>query len=563
MKKGYELLKNINLKRALLYSFGLCLLIILVLGTVAIGSTNTIAENTRVLYERPHTNLVGMWKMKAEIAEAGNGMREWMLFDEPLSSEHEAMINNMEASMLTIERNKVDQTAATSESTQEILTAITQWQEKANEIKAILAAGGTITPAMAAEFSQLEQDAISKIDVIIETASGNALNFKNNAMHQAERVLAIMVAFFIVAFLIILLLLRFLFMKITRPMAVLLQSAKAIESGKLHEEIPYYANNEFGELAESFRQMQTYLSQVVNDLTANLEKISQGDLRIEAQAEYVHDFRPIHEAFYNISKRLNKTLMQIHQSADDVNASADQVSIGAQALSQGATEQASSIEELAATITEISNQVQGNAENAIQASRQAGETAQEMERGHQEMLRMQEAMKDINGMSDQISKIIKTIEDIAFQTNILALNAAVEAARAGQAGKGFAVVADEVRNLANKSSEAAHDTANLIARSVQAIEEGSAIADQTARSFEEIMASSQKSTELLTTITDASHQQADSIAQVTMGIEQIASVVQTNSATSEESAAASIELSAQAKAFKLLADEFKLDKNVD
>lgn len=235
-----------------------------------------------------------------------------------------------------------------------------------------------------------------------------------------------------------------------------------------------------------------------------------------------------------------------------------QVSSGAQALSQGTTEQASSIEELASTIQLISDQVRQNADSALQAQQTIREVGGKLTKSNQEMQGLTEAMGEISSSSSQIGKIIKTIEDIAFQTNILALNAAVEAARAGAAGKGFAVVADEVRNLAGKSSEASKSTASLIEATISAVKGGASLADETAASLLEVVEGTQVIIAQINQIADSSAEQAASIAQVTLGVEQISAVVQTNSATAEESAATSEELSGQAQILKELVGGFKL-----
>ena len=238
----------------------------------------------------------------------------------------------------------------------------------------------------------------------------------------------------------------------------------------------------------------------------------------------------------------------------------DQMASGAQALSQGSVQQAASVEELAATIAGISEHVQKTARNAADARDHSVRSGEETAVCNQEMKEMVAAMDEIGKRSTEIGKIIKTIEDIAFQTNILALNAAVEAARAGEAGKGFAVVADEVRNLAGKSASASKSTSELIQGAVTAVEKGMEIATETAQSLEKVVVSSQAISGLVDKIAEAAVEQSNSLEQVTGGMNQISNVVQTNSATAEESAATSEELSSQSQVLRNLVRQFKLRK---
>lgn len=348
---------------------------------------------------------------------------------------------------------------------------------------------------------------------------------------------------------------------INRPVKELDSVAKKIAEGDLDQNITYESKDELGTLAANFNKtvgrLRNYVS-YINEISNVLRQIAGGNLVFELNLKYEGQFAKVKEALEEISRSLNDTLGQINQAADQVSSGSDQVSSGAQALSQGATEQASSIEELAATINEISNQVKDTAANANAVRQQTDQTGDQVATSNEQMQEMIAAMTEISDKSGQISRIIKTIEDIAFQTNILALNAAVEAARAGEAGKGFAVVADEVRNLASKSSEASKSTAALIEGTVQAVEKGTEIANATAESLFAVVESTKGVVASVDKIASAADQQAESIAQVTQGIDQISSVVQTNSATAEESAAASEELSSQAQVMKGLVGRFTL-----
>lgn len=349
--------------------------------------------------------------------------------------------------------------------------------------------------------------------------------------------------------------------KVTSPIRELTSGIEEFANGNLEIDIATSTNDELGVLADSMRRAIRSLKDIIRDISQILTEVAGGNLKVKVEGNYVGDFMPIKDALTNIIHSLNDTLSQINQSAEQVSSGSEQVSSGSQALSQGATEQASSVEELAATINEISAQVKENADHAKAASQKADQVGTEMVDSNQKMQEMIHAMDEISASSGEIGKIIKTIEDIAFQTNILALNAAVEAARAGSAGKGFAVVADEVRNLAGKSAAASKDTAALIEHSVQAVDNGSKIADETAQAMLAAVEGTKEVTSIIDKISTASQAQASSINQVQQGVDQISSVVQTNSATAEQSAAASEELAGQAMMLKELVSKFTLDSS--
>ena len=279
---------------------------------------------------------------------------------------------------------------------------------------------------------------------------------------------------------------------------------------------------------------------------------------MKPELEYNGDFVPIRESLDNITQSLHESMSAINQASDQVASGSEQLATGAQSLALGSTEQASSIEELSSAISEIAEYVKVNAQNAGGASESAEDVRAKIEVSNRYMKDMVEAMSRINSSSDEIEKIVKTIEDISFQTNILALNAAVEAARAGSAGKGFAVVADEVRNLATKSAHAVKDTALLIGHSREQVEKGTVIAGDTEQALTKVVQSIRVVADNVEQISEASLHQSERIDQVTQSMNQISGVVQTNSATAEESAAASEELSGQAQILKELVEKFRL-----
>lgn len=349
---------------------------------------------------------------------------------------------------------------------------------------------------------------------------------------------------------------------IVKPLKRLAGNANQIADGDLDVVVDTKSIDETGQVAEGLDRTVVRLREYIkyiDEISYILGEMASGNLLFDMKQEYAGEFSKIKVALLDIQKTYIRTFSEIVLSADQVATGSEQLSQGAQQLSQGSMQQASSVEELSATIMEISEGIKKSAQNANEASNISLESEREVEHGNQQMAEMITAMEEIRGASSQISNIIKAIDDIAFQTNILALNAAVEAARAGEAGKGFAVVADEVRNLAAKSGNAAKDTTSLIETAISAVENGTKIVDETAASLEKIVLNTKKSAEVIDEITDAGNQQADSMSQVTVGVDQISTVVQVNSATAEETAAASEELSGQANLLKELISQFKID----
>lgn len=348
-----------------------------------------------------------------------------------------------------------------------------------------------------------------------------------------------------------------------KPIEGIVHAATGISQGNLNVKIDLNTKYEIGKLAHAFHITISTLKNIIHDIDYLLKEMANGNFTVQSSAEdaYKGDFTSLLTSLQYIRTNLSDTINQINIAADQVFVSSDQVSSGAQALSHGATEQASSIEELSATILEISSQVKTNTANANKAKEISLLSSEQVTNGNHKMQDMIQAMHVITSKSDEINKIIKSIDDIAFQTNILALNAAVEAARAGTAGKGFAVVADEVRNLASKSAEAAKNTAILIEETITAVKNGSNLADETAAAMLNVVESTNTVTSLVKEIADASNYQSNSIIQITQGIEQISAVVQTNSATAEESAAASEELSSQAQILKDSVEKFIIMEN--
>ena len=320
-------------------------------------------------------------------------------------------------------------------------------------------------------------------------------------------------------------------------------------------------DSDIGKLAGSLNTTKWYLKKMIDELTYLLTQMSYGNISFNINYDYKGEFEPIKTAFEQILVNLNDSISKIQTAGTMLYDASEQVSGGSQALAQGTSEQEASIRELSDNVEDISGRVNKNAENAKNASEISDTATDDLKAGNEEMQQMLAAMKVIEEKSAEIEKIINTIDNIAFQTNILALNAAVEAARAGEAGKGFAVVADEVRNLASKSAEAAQTTSELIGNTIEAVSNGMAIADTTAQKIQSVMDRFNTANALINEISDVSAEQAKMVEQVLSSVGQISAVVQNNAATAQESASASAITAAQAKEMQTLVKQFHLREN--
>ena len=350
--------------------------------------------------------------------------------------------------------------------------------------------------------------------------------------------------------------------RILSPLVKIEENMVQFAQGNLGVELDVPVDDtEIGTLAGAIVQTKAITTTVVRDINYTLGQMSHGNFMVdfEDSSMYVGDYIPILNSMEQLQNQQSATLLQIDSVADQVSTDSHQVASGAQASAQGATEQAASIEELSSIIEDISHKTAENAQSVVEANQLAEKAGQEVAAGNEKMTEMVAAMKDISMKSSEIANIIHTIDDIAFQINLLALNAAVEAARAGSAGKGFAVVAGEVKNLANKSAKAAANTTELIASSLEAVERGTTIANETAAKLQGMVENTEAIMRIIREIEMASAEQTSGTAQVAEGITQISSVIQTNSATAQESAAASEELSAQADTLKSLVGQFQLN----
>lgn len=345
---------------------------------------------------------------------------------------------------------------------------------------------------------------------------------------------------------------------VAAPLGRAVDRLKLLAEGDIHSEVPESTeNDETKILLDCLSETMQDLNKIITDISSDLAELADGNFMINVDETYKGDFAQISDSFRDIVGSLSAALGEIDSNAESVRKGATDLAGASQLLAEGATDQASAIEELTATMTDISEKIHTNAENAAKAKKVVNGMNDQVSESNAQMKQSTEAMEKIREASNKIAEIISSIEEIASQTNLLALNASIEAARAGEAGKGFAVVATQVGTLSEQSSEAAKNTKQLIQNAIQAVEDGTKLANSTAESLLLVVENAKTVGDVIDEIAVASEEQADATAQITEGVNQIAQVVESNSATSEESAAASQELSSQADLLKELVDRFK------
>ena len=557
------MLKKMKIRARMLTSYVVIIALTVIAGVVSITMLRTVGANLTGFYDKQFQTVDQTWAGRRAVYAAQSG-----LFQAIVESD-QTQINKLVDDAATEAAALVDAIAnvrKTFEGDTTLLDAIEQELSTASSIRQTLSnhikaqRNDVAYEILTQEYMPITDSIRANLIKIGEQADANAAARVQDGEKATVQAVVVVTVIVVASAIIGIGFALVISNSIIKPVNEIEGVARGLSQGVLRAELTYHSNDELGHLAESMRETMSGLSAIIEDLGYLMNEIASGNFNSRSRNTegYVGDFEPFLINIRAMNNSLSETLRQIDETAEQVSSGSDQVSSGAQALSQGAAEQASSVEELAATVNEISAQIKNSAAMAQSVSENASNVGTEIEASNRQMNEMTAAMEDISRSSSEIGKIIKTIEDIAFQTNILALNAAVEAARAGAAGKGFAVVADEVRNLASKSAEASKNTASLIESSIHSVENGKHIAEATAASLLSVVAGARDIVTSVNQISEDTVSQATAVSQISQGIDQISSVVQTNSATAEESAAASEELSAQALNLKTLVSRFTL-----
>lgn len=561
-------MKNLRLKWKLIVCFGSIFLLMLLVGLAAISSLNRMTKIGEQYAEDivPAVEQIGLarrnmisvrrYLLNAIITE---NEEDYQRVADAMETDREALYNSLDLikesnpeykEEIGSIRDKLNGVASVN-------TLIMQEARQFGNERAYALAYDIYLNQYAPVFDEAADMIVALNDEINQSADAQEASMLTTRTVAYAIIIAILIVSMISVIIFITLMMRYILV----PMNRLVVGMEALKVGDFeHAAVQYDCKDEFGQLSKAVNSTIERVVFISQDLQYGLNAVAEGrfDAKSQNDAAYTGEFHLLRDAVYHLIKILNDVMYQIGVSSSQVESGAQQVANGAQALSQGATEQASSVQELAATLMSVAQQVDENTQAMTEVECSVDETVTEVGQSTEKMQEMLRAMDEISESAAQIEKIIKNIEDIAFQTNILSLNAAVEAARAGAAGKGFAVVADEVRRLASNTAEASQNTAQLISQSLRAVENGRVVAQETAGSLGRVTDIIERLSDQAKRVAANSKQQDETIKQTSIGVDQISAVVQNNSATAEQSAAASEELSSQASVMRQLLSHFKI-----
>ena len=559
-----EHIRNMKLRARLLLSYAVIIVICLAASIAALFMLNKIGNNLSSFYNNNYTATVNVWIAKREMQAARSDILNAILdLDMDDTNENVAKANshlgNMRAAFPVI-RKSFKGDIALVDQVDSLLEQAVVYRDRVFEL-IDSEKRAEAYQVMKLNYIPLLNQMSDTLQMIADAAGQNAKLMVAEGEHAQTAAIVIVIIIMVLSIVSALLFGLYISNGIRRPVNEIELAAQKLAVGELDGAfVAYTSEDELGKMSDSIRDLISYQKTIIEDISGILGSMAEGDFNVQSKVKeyYRGQYNRILISMRGLRDNLNRILLQMGHSAKQVADGSKQVSTGAQALAQGAAEQAGSVGELAAVVHNVSDRVSETAENASGARVQTEQAGVQVSMSSKKMQEMIEAMNVISEKSSQIHHIIKTIEDIAFQTNILALNASVEAARAGEAGAGFAVVAREIRDLADRTSKASKNTTVLIKESAAAVEEGERAACATAGSLAQVVKSTKQVIMTVDKIAAATNYQSESVLQITAEVGQISDVVQSNSATSEELAAASEELSSQAQVLEELVSQFEL-----
>jgi methyl-accepting chemotaxis protein len=547
------MLSRFRIKTKLLLGFGLIALFSVLVGAVGIVGLTSARDANHLIARRLMVPISLLQKMTASFDGARMAYRDALQASAPQEIQEHS--RRLSANLDELEKLQREfETTILLESTrkmfQDYVSSEKAWRVPVERFAALLVDGKRDEAlALRAEMATTVKAVVGTFDRLVDQKVQVAQETSDQAAAQVSSSILLQIAIAAAGLVLALILGWLIAVGIARPLE---RATRLAASDDLSSRLAITSQDEIGELGRAFDAMTERLEKKTREAGA----IAQGDLTVAV--DVAGDGDQLGRAFQQMTSELQGLVRQVRDSVSAFASGADEISSASQSLSQGATEQAASLEEISSSVTEIGSQSKANADNAAQANQLVASARTAAEKGDQQMKSMVEAMRQISGSSNQIAKVIKVIDDIAFQTNLLALNAAVEAARAGKHGKGFAVVAEEVRSLAGRSAKAARETGDMIESSSKNVESGLAVAQATSQSFDAIVSDVVKTADLIGEIAAASNEQAQGLSQIATGLSQIDQVTQRNTASAEQTASASTELSASAGRVRDLLRRFRV-----
>lgn len=554
--------KDKKIGKKLQIAFGIIIIIFIVMIVVAVNSITMINNKIEDFYNRPYVNNVLQMEIRKDVQYVGKQLL-WSM-----TTENEVETGNYVDEAITYGEfvaaniQELHKTFDNQELLDKLDAALAVLKEERSKVAELVVENAN-DEALALYNSSYNDATIVLQDVLIEigkVADQEAADAYRSAATLGTTVTVVMIAMGVMSILFCVYLTALITRSIKQPVEELEEAAGKLSKGELDAAITYEARDELGGLADSFRIAFGFLQDIIEDTGYILSEVAKGNFRVKSKdaSRYIGEFANVLKSLQELVSHQDDAMKQINEGSNQVTLGAGQMAESAQSLAEGATESAGAIEELTATVESVSAIAKDGAESAANSAEKTRQAAKDAQTGQQSMQELVGAMDNISHVSTEIQNIIGAIEDIASQTNLLSLNASIEAARAGEAGKGFAVVADQIGKLASDSANSAVETRQLIEKSLQEVNNGNIITQKTVEILEGIIHSMNAFAEIAETTSTNSATQAELLKQVQSGIEQIALVVQNNSATAEETSATSEELSAQSENLKALVDQFKL-----